>query len=149
MKGLGTRDALLCTSTVLFQRYREMNWHIFACFIDYQKEFDRKKHDQMIDVLMKTGIIDTDLKIIRNLYWNQSAIIKINMEEQTKTVNILRGLRQGCILSPLIFILYSEYIFKEAFDNTDIGILMNGEQINNILYANDTVVFPEKLNHKN
>lgn len=145
MKGVGTRDALFCLQ-VLFQRCRDMNCNIFACFIDYEKAFDRVQHEKMMEVLRNTGMDDKDLRIIRNLYWNQTATVKINVEEQTNELNILRGVRQGCILSPLIFNLYSEEVFKEAFDGADMGILLNGERLNNIRYADDTVIFADNMN---
>ena len=65
--------------------------------------------------------------------------------EKTDTIEIRRGVRQGCILSPLIFNLYSEYIFREALDEIDEGILLNGERINNIRYADDTVIFADSI----
>lgn len=47
------------------------------------------KHEKMIEVLRNTGMDDKNLRIIRNLYWNQEAIIRINVEEQTNAGNIL------------------------------------------------------------
>lgn len=46
---------------------------------------------------------------IQNLYWNRSAILRIE-GENTDNVKIMRRVRQGCVLSPLIFNLYSERI---------------------------------------
>lgn len=117
-----------------------MNCDVYVCFIDYSKAFDKVKHNKMITVLQDSGIDGKDLRIIKNLYWNQSAHIKIN-NEKTEEVKILRGVRQGCILSPLIFNLYSEAIFQEALEHIEAGILLNGELINNFRYADDTVIF--------
>lgn len=49
------------------------------------------------------------------------------------------------MLSPLLFNVYSERIFQEALEDTDSGIKVNGEYINNIRYADDTVVFANSL----
>ncbi|XP_060531555.1 uncharacterized protein LOC132705138 [Cylas formicarius] len=51
-----------------------------------------------------------------------------------------RGVRQGCILSPLLFNVYSEHLFKEALDDTEDGLVVNGQIINNLRYADDTVL---------
>lgn len=144
MKGVGTRDALFSIQ-VLFQRCRDVNCDIFACFIDYEKAFDKIQHEKMMQILKDTGIDGKNLRIIRNLYWNQSASIRLNSEECTDEVNIRRGVRQGCILSPLIFNLYSEEIFNEALEGEEHGILVNGERLNNIRYADDTVVFADNI----
>lgn len=45
-----------------------------------------------------------------------------------------RGIRRGCKLSANI---YSEHIFREALDKINEGILLNGERMNNIRYAED------------
>lgn len=86
-----------------------------------------------------------DIRIIKNLYWIKTANIKINEKEHTEEVNILQGVRQGCIISPLLFNLYSEEIFTETVEQIDRGILLNGERINNIQYADDTVIFADSL----
>ena len=72
---VGTREALFSIQ-VLFQRCRDMNYDIYACFIDYQKAFDRVQHYKMIEVLKNVGIDDKDLRIISNLYWNQTAVVR-------------------------------------------------------------------------
>jgi len=58
---------------------RNMNCDMFACFIGYQKAFDRIKHEKRMDVLMNMGINDKDLRFGMNLYWNQTASIKISI----------------------------------------------------------------------
>ena len=66
-------------------------------------------------------------------------------KEKTEEIQILRGVRQGCILPPLLFNIYSEGIFREALDECDVGISLNGKRINNIRYADDAVIFADSL----
>ncbi|CAG9832640.1 unnamed protein product [Diabrotica balteata] len=47
-----------------------------------------------MEVLKRTEIDGRDLKIIANLYWNQSPVFRID-GEYIDHVNILRGVRQG------------------------------------------------------
>lgn len=63
----------------------------------------------------------------------------------TEEIEIRRGVRQGCILSPLLFNLYSEAIFKESMEEEEAGIIINGETINNLRYADDTVLLASNL----
>lgn len=84
------------------------------------------------------------IRCIENLYLNQSADIKIDGEQCNK-VQIYTGVRQGCVLSPLLFNLYSENIFQEALENVETGIKVNGTCINHIRYADDTVLIADNM----
>lgn len=144
--GLGTRDALVAVQ-VLVQRCIDVKVDVHMCFIDFEKAFDNVNHAKLINILKSIGIDGNDIKFIENLYWKQKAKIKIN-NILTEEVQIEKGVRQGCILSPCLFNLYSEVIFRNAFDQLNLGIRINGKLIQNIRYADDTVLLatnPEDL----
>lgn len=141
--GIGTREALFAIQ-VLIQRCRDMCCDAHLCFIDYTKAFDRCQHETMVKVLHEVGLDGKDIRIIANLYWNQKATIRLENGE-SDALEIKRGVRQGCILSPLLFNLYSEKIFKNALEDTTDGIKVNGELVNNIRYADDTVLIADSL----
>lgn len=141
---MGTREALF-TLQVLLQRCRDVSCDVYACFIDYAKAFDRCQHQKMVTALQRVGLDEKDIRIIMNLYWNQRAQVKVE-DQLTDQVKIMRGVRQGCVLSPTLFNIYSEEIFTEALTNLEMGIRVNGEYINNIRYADDTVLLATSLN---
>ena len=110
MAGKGTREGIFNLRMVC-DRYSEVNQDVYACFIDCEKAFDRANHETMSKCLNDIGINGKDLKLIVNLYWTQRAPIpleKIHSEE----IRIKTGVRQGCVLSPYPFNLYTETIFK-------------------------------------
>lgn len=139
--GLGTREALFSLS-ILTQRCRDMNVDVYACFIDYRKAFDCVNHQKMIEILRSTGIDEQDLRVVSELYWHQTATVEIE-RTTSEDLRIRRGVRQGCVLSPLLFNLYSESIFREALHEAQGGIKINGTIINNIRYADDTVLIAD------
>ena len=52
--------------------------------------------------------------------------------------------RQGCILSPCLFNLYAEYIMRNAgLEEAQAGIKIAGRNINNLRYADDTILTAE------
>ena len=59
-------------------------------------------------------------------------------DELTELMEIRRGVRQGCVLSPGLFTLYGEVIMREI-DMMD-GFSLGGRNLNNVRYANDTVL---------
>lgn len=141
--GFGTRDALFAMQ-VLVQRCQDMNKDVYLCFIDYEKAFDRVRHQQMLEILQRVGLDNRDLRIIANLYWNQRANVRVE-DALSEEVLIKRGVRQGCVLSPMLFNLYSEAILSQALDGFDRGIVVNGEIINNLRYADDTALIAGSL----
>ena len=141
--GFGTREAIFSLQ-VLIQRCRDMNRDVYVCFVDFSKAFDNVKHEKLIQLLKSTGLDSKDIRVVANLYWNQSAKIKIN-DNFSENSFIKKGVRQGCVLSPTLFNLYSEAIFDEVLHNASEGIRMNGELINNVRYADDTAIIASSL----
>lgn len=139
--GLGTREALFGL-TVLLQKCRDQRKDVYMCFIDYEKAFDRIKHPTLLQLLQKQGLDYEDIRLIKNLYWEQRGFVRFG-DTVSSEIPIRRGVRQGCVLSPLLFNIYSEYIFQQALEDCEIGIKVNGKILNNIRYADDTVIFAD------
>ena len=74
------------------------------------------------------------------MYWEQTAAIRIG-NELNYFQKIERGVRQGCVLSPDLFSLYSETIMQHV-ENIQ-GILVGGYNVNNTRYADDTILMVE------
>jgi len=138
-KGSGTREAIFCLRMII-DKCLEKGKDVYCCFIDYAKAFDRIHHDHLIKCLDQIGMDGKDLKVLTNLYWQQKACIRIE-EETSKQIEIKRGVRQGCVASPSLFNIYTEYIFKEIKEMH--GINIGGHNINNLRYADDTVLLAE------
>ena len=74
------------------------------------------------------------------LYLEQSACVRTE-SGMTSEFKIKKGVRQGCVLSPHLFNLYTEKIFREVEDMK--GINIGGVNINNLRYADNTVSLAE------
>ena len=64
--------------------------------------------------------------------------------EKTDWFQIGKGVCQGCILSPYLFNFYAEYIMRNAgLEEAQAGIKTAGRNINNLRYADDTILMAE------
>jgi hypothetical protein len=131
-----TSNAIFILRT-LVERSIEVQVDLYLCFIDYTKAFDKVKHNKMLEIMNRINIDGKDLRIIKNLYWEQTAAVRID-NEIGPFQQIKRGVRQGCIISPDLFSLYSEIIMRHITDMP--GISVGGHNINNLRYADDTIL---------
>jgi len=102
-----------------------------------KKPFDRINHEKLLKIMKIAGIPDLERKLITSLYWNQYAVIR-TADGNSRRICIRRGVRQGCIISPILFNLYTEYMMKEIQDETK-GISVGGQNFTNLRYADDAV----------
>ena len=85
--------------------------------------------------------------LLRNLYAGQEATIRTE-HGTTDWFQIGRGVLQGCILSPCLFNLYTEYIMgNTGLDEAQAGIKIAGRNINNPRYADGTTLMTESENY--
>ena len=79
----------------------------------------------------------------RNLYASQEATVRTG-HGTTDWVQIGKGVCQDCILSPCLFNFYAEYIMQNArLDEAQAGIKIARREINNLRYADDTILMAE------
>ena len=78
--------------------------------------------------------------LLRSLYVGQEATIRTG-HGTTDWFQIGKGVHQGCILSPCLSNLYAGYIIRNArLDETQAGIKNAWRNVNNLRYANDTIL---------
>ena len=136
IEGKGTANAIYILRQII-DRILEVHKDLYVCFIDYTKAFDRVRHEEIITILQQLNIDGKDLRIIKNIYREQKAAVRVE-EETSNFQNIKRGVRQGCVLSPDLFSLHSEMIMRQIEEIE--GLKIGGHNINNIRYADDTVL---------
>ena len=89
------------------------------------------------------GIPDHLTCLLRHLYAGQEATVRKG-HGTTDRLQIGKGVRQGCILSPYLFNLYAEYIMRYAgLDEAQAAIEIAGRNNNDLRYADDTTLMAE------
>ena len=141
-KGRGTRDQIVNICWII-KTAREFQKNIYFYFIDYDKAFDCVAHNQLWKILKEMGIPDHLTCLLRNLYAGQEATVRTG-HGTTDWFKIGKGVRQDCILSSCLFNFHAEYVMRNAgLEETQAGIKIARENINNLRYADDTTLMAE------
>ena len=94
-------------------------------------------------ILKEMGIPDHLTCLLINLYACQEATVRIG-HGTTDWLQIGKGVRQGCILSPCLINFYAEYNMRNAgLEEAQTGIKIARRNINNFRYADDTTLMAE------
>ena len=125
------------------KKAREFQKNICFCFIDCAKAFDCVDHNKLWKILQGIGVPDHLTCLLRNLYAGQEATVQTG-HGTTHWFQIGKGVRQGFILSPCLFILHAEDIMRNAWmEEAQAGIRIAGRNINKLRYADDTTLKAE------
>ena len=113
----------------------------FASFIDFKKAYDRVDRGKLWGCLKGMGIGGRTLAFMKAAYTDLSCDVKVGAV-RSDLFEVSCGLRQGCILSPLLFSLFINSVIarlKEA----EVGVKCGSKLTSLLLYADDAVIFAE------
>ena len=103
-------------------------------FIDQEKAIDRVVRAELWKCLAERGIFGELLRAIQSLYICSQAAVRTR-EGETDWFEVKCGLRQGCVLSPLLFIIFLDNIMKRANQEEN--------SIEELMFADDIVLIAE------
>ena len=141
-KGRGTKDQIANIHWII-KKARECQKNIYFCFINYAKAINCVDHNKLWKIHKEMGTPDNPTCLLRNLYAGQKATVRTG-HGTTDWFQIRQVVWQGCILSPCLFNLHAEYIMRNAgLEEAQAGIKIAGRNINNLRYADDTILMAE------
>ena len=112
-KGRGTRDQTTNICWII-DKAREFQKNIYFCFIDYAKAFDCVHHNKLWETVKEMEIVDHLSSLLINLYAGQEATVRTR-HETTEWFQIVKGVCQGCVLSPCLYNLHLTYILCRVY----------------------------------
>ncbi len=137
--GNRTSDAHIIIHSLISKYCHKKNSKIFSCFVDFKKAFDSVPRDTLLKKLLNIGINGKVFNIIRDIYTSDKAFIKVN-KSRSPMFDLSLGVRQGCILSPLLFNIFLCDLAKKLLD-LESSLELGGTSINSIFWADDLVLF--------
>ena len=110
-------------------------------FLDFEKAFDSIEWKFIVACLEKFNFGTEFITWIRTIYNSPTAIIK-NNGWLSRKIEIFRGIKQGCPLSALLFIIATELLSQNLKNSTRFrGLGIHNKEIRIIQYADDTIIF--------
>ena len=125
----------------IIEKCKEYNINGYICFVDYTKAFDSLYQPNLWQALKRhTNLPICYINFLIKAYERSKATIR-TVHGNTRLIDILRGVKQGDILSALLFCVALSIIFMKAFEEEDYGISIGGIKWSDLGYADDLAVF--------
>ncbi|TWW57321.1 R2DM Retrovirus-related Pol polyprotein from type II retrotransposable element [Takifugu flavidus] len=134
--GRGTVDQLYTLSRV-FEGAWEFAQPVHMCFVDLEKAFDRVPRGVLWGVLREYGVSGPLIRAVRSLYDRCQSLVRI-AGSKSNSFPVRVGLRQGCPLSPILFIIFMDRISRCSHGVE--GIWFGDLRIASLLFADDVVL---------
>ena len=121
------------------QKYLNENNRLYCAFVDFKKAFDSIYRNGLWLKLYRSGIDGKLLQIIRDMYNKVKSCVK-TCNNYSEFFEYAIGLRQGEIMSPIMFSLYLEDLELFLQDDITCGLKIDDIVLILLLFADDMVI---------
>jgi hypothetical protein len=127
----------IATLRIIIEQSQEWNSSLYINFIDFEKAYDSLDRETLWKLLRHYGIPEKMVNIIKNSYKGMSCKI-VHKGQLTEAFEVETGVRQGCLLSPIIFLIAIDWVMKTATANSNTGIQWTPfKQLEDLDFADD------------
>lgn len=114
LPGRGTRDAIALLVR-LEQECRRTGRRVYITFVDVVKAYDSVVRHLLFHVLREYGLEQEMVDMLQLLYTATKGQVVVD-GVASRPFDITSGVKQGCILSPLLFNAYLDYVVRQCLD---------------------------------
>jgi len=109
--GRGTQDHIM-NIRIIMEKARSHRQPIYMCFVNFQKAFDCIGHEKIWWTLPPHLV-----QLLSSLCRNLKAAVQLNGDISMEWFRIFKGVRQGCVISPILFNIQLEIIMRQALEH--------------------------------
>ena len=145
-KGKGTIDHIFVLQALASKYLMREKGRFYSVFIDFSQAFDSVPHQHLFYSLLRCNMHGRVIKLLRNMYSKLKSSVSVN-GELSEDFHCTVGTRQGCILSPFLFILYLNELIDLIKEHNCQGIYLDefNPNITMLLYADDVVIIGDHI----
>ena len=133
----------IITLRIIIEQCLEMRKPCILNFVDYQKAFDSLDRKTLWKILAYYGVPQKIISIIKCMYDNQN--VKVMFKGKLSNSFIVKtGVRQGCLLSPFLFLLAIDYIMRQCNNGNGLPWVDN-EELDDLDFADDLAIVSDSI----
>ena len=117
--------------------------NVYCCFIDASKAFDRLRHDMLFELLIQRDVNPFMIKVLMDSYERQTVQTSW-LGTKSDKFKCTNGVRQGGILSPLLYSIYNDVLLKNLHENGS-GCWIGNYFYGALSYADDLCILNPTL----
>nr|KAG5698573.1 hypothetical protein BaRGS_027084 [Batillaria attramentaria] len=134
----------IATMRIIIEQSLEWQTPLYSTFVDFQKAFDSVDREVIWKLMSHYGFPPKFVNIIRQLYEDATCQV-IHDGKLTEPFTVRTGVRQGCILSPTIFLMVVDWVMRQATDGKRTGIQWTfSKQLEDLDFADDIALLSHK-----
>ena len=114
-RGRGTDDATLTLLHKVYSHLDKGNSYVRLLFADFSSAFNTIQPHLLLSKLCNMGVGSTIIKWIKDFMVCRNQFVSVN-GSVSPTISVSTGAPQGCVLSPILFTIYTNECFSTSED---------------------------------
>lgn len=116
-RGRGCADQIFSIRRVMEQAAAKQ-MPVYACFVDLKAAYDSVPREKLWEVSGEYEVPSKLCRLLRALYSNTKSAVRVE-GDLTEWFDVNTGLRQGCLLSPMLFNIYIDHVLRRALNELE------------------------------
>ena len=112
---------------------------LLLTWLDLRDAFGSVPHQLILSLMKRLGLSGSVLEAVKDIYSHSTVDVRTGRESYTPVIPQNRGVKQGCLLSPILFNIALKGLLKYLSTSTT-GYILAGHNFNTLAYADDVCV---------
>jgi hypothetical protein len=145
-RGRGCTDQIFTLRNII-EQCQEWKAPLYITYIDFKKAFDSIHRDSLWKILRSYGVPQKFVSLIRCFYDDYKCAIQMQ-SGVSDWFSVKTGVRQGCIISPILFLVILDWVMRKTCNNQPCGIQWNlFSHLEDLDFADDIALLSSKQQH--